>query len=187
MHRHLGCDIYLITQDVRCLARELQQLAEYVIKAVRRSNSIGKSFTYKFYSGDECFKTKRIKQDQKVFGMYRSMIIGEGEKIKSIPLKHILIFVGLVVCAGLIFRFGFMKIFHNMNKNHVYRKPETVEENRKLQLEPEKSEKENNNIYRIVGIIDGHYVVKTPKGLKKVKVVESNKKNVRDEIKIEKL
>ena len=79
MHRHLGCDIYLITQDVRCLARELQQLAEYVIKAVRRSNSIGKSFTYKFYSGDECFKTKRIKQDQKVFGMYRSMIIGEDE------------------------------------------------------------------------------------------------------------
>ncbi|WP_096892983.1 zonular occludens toxin domain-containing protein [Candidatus Scalindua japonica] len=79
MHRHLGCDIYLITQDVRCLARELQQLAEYVIKAVRGSNSIGKSFTYKFYSGDECFKTKRIKQDQKVFGMYRSMIIGEGE------------------------------------------------------------------------------------------------------------
>ena len=63
--------------------------------------------------------------------MYRSMIIGEGEKIKSIPFKHILIFVGLVVCAGLIFRFGFMKIFHNMNKNHVYRKPETDQENKR--------------------------------------------------------
>lgn len=62
---------------------ELQQLEEYVIKAVRRSNSIGKSFTYKFYSGDECFKAKRIKQDQKVFGTYRSMILGEGEKIKN--------------------------------------------------------------------------------------------------------
>jgi hypothetical protein len=188
MHRHLGCDIYLITQDVRCLARELQQLAEYVIKAVRRSNSIGKSFTYKFYSGDECFKTKRIKQDQKVFGMYRSMIIGEGEKIKSIPFKHILIFVGLVVCAGLIFRFGFMKIFHNMNKNHVYRKSETVEEHREPQLEPEKLEKENNNnMYRIVGIIDDHYIVQTPKGLKKVKATKANKKNVHEEIKIEKL
>jgi zona occludens toxin (predicted ATPase) len=110
MHRHLGCDIYLITQDARCLARELQQLAEYVIKAVRRSNSIGKSFTYKFYSGDECFKTKRIKQDQKVFGMYRSMIIGEGEKIKSIPFKHILIFVGLVVCAGIISCYQFQRL-----------------------------------------------------------------------------
>ncbi|GAX61589.1 hypothetical protein SCALIN_C25_0036 [Candidatus Scalindua japonica] len=70
---------------------------EFFIKIYK--GSIGKSFTYKFYSGDECFKTKRIKQDQKVFGMYRSMIIGEGEKIKSIPFKHILIFVGLVACA----------------------------------------------------------------------------------------
>jgi hypothetical protein len=187
MHRHLGCDIYLITQDVRCLARELQQLAEYVIKAVRRSNSIGKSFTYKFYSGDECFKTKRIKQDQKVFGMYRSMIIGEGEKIRSIPFKHILIFVALVVCAGLIFRFGFMKIFHNMNKNHVYRKPATVEENREPQPEPEKSVMEGNNMYRIVGIIDDLYIVQTPKGLKKVKVSGNNKKNINDEIRMEKL
>ena len=43
---------------------------------------------------------------------------------------------------------------------------------------PEKLEKENNNnmyrnIYRIIGIIDGHYIVQTPKGLKKVKVIKS--------------
>ena len=187
MHRHLGVDIYLITQDVRCLAKELQQLAEYVIKAVRRSNSIGKSFTYKFYSGDECFKTKRIKQDQKVFGMYRSMIIGEGEKIKSIPFKHILIFVGLIVCAGLIFRFGFMKIFHNMNKHNIRTPAIVANDVQKPQIEPEKLENENKNMYRIVGIIDGHYIVKTSEGLKKVTVIGTNKKNVRDEIKIEKL
>ena len=188
MHRHLGCDIYLITQDVRCLARELQQLAEYVIKAVRRSNSIGKSFTYKFYSGDECFKTKRIKQDQKVFGMYRSMIIGEGEKIKSIPFKHILIFIGLVVCAGLIFRFGFMKIFHNMNKNHVYRKEEVKTDVSEDVVKPKVSNLiEYSNMYRIVGIIDNHYIVNTSKGLKKVKIYGTDKKNINDEIKIEKL
>ncbi len=40
-------------------------------------------------------------------------------------------------------------------------------------------------MYRIIGIIDGHYIVQTPKGLKKVKVIQSNKKNVRDEIKLE--
>jgi hypothetical protein len=93
----------------------------------------------------------------------------------------------LVVCAGLIFRFGFMKIFHNMNKNHVYRKPETVEENREPQLEPQKLEKENNNMYRIVGIIDDHYIVETPEGLKKVKISGTDKKNINDKIKIEKL
>ena len=52
---------------------------------------------------------------------------------------------------------------------------------------PEKLEKENNNnmyrnIYIIIGIIDGHYIVQTPKGLKKVKVdflnqVEKESKN----------
>ncbi len=54
---------------------------------------------------------------------------------------------GLVICAGLIFQFGFMKIFQNMNKHNI----------------------------------------QTPEGLKKVKVVKANKKNVSDEIKIEKL
>ena len=184
MHRHLGCDIYLITQDVRCLARELQQLAEYVIKAVRRSNSIGKSFTYKFYSGDECFKTKRIKQDQKVFGMYRSMIIGEGEKIRSIPFKHILIFVGLVLCAGLIFRFGFMKIFQNMNRHNI-RTPETVaDEVQNSMPEPVARENKDDNMYEIVGIIDGHYIVQTPYGLKRVKV-SGTRKRIGDMIRIE--
>ncbi len=147
-------------------------MAEYEIKAVRRSNSIGKSFTYKFYSGDECFKTKRIKQDQKVFGMYRSMIICEGEKIKSIPFKQILIFVGLIICAGLIFRFGFMKFFHNMNKHNIRTPVSVIDDVQEPKLEPEKLEKENSNMYKIVGIIEGHYIVKTHKGLKKVKVIE---------------
>ena len=39
-------------------------------------------------------------------------------------------------------------------------------------------------MYRIIGIIDGLYIVQTPKGVKKVKVIESNKKGVRDEIKM---
>ncbi len=187
MHRHMGIDIYLITQDTKCLARELQNLAEFVIKAVRRSNSIGKTFTYKFYSGDECFKTKRIKKDNKVFSMYRSMIIGEGEKIKSIPLKHILYFAGLVVCALLIFRFGFMNLIGKMNKHNIGTPASVIVDVQEPQLEPEELEKENNNMYRIIGIIDGHYIVQTPKGLKRVKATKSNEKNVRDEIKIEKL
>jgi len=103
--------------------------------------------------------------------MYRSMIIGEGEKIKSIPFKHILIFVGLVVCTGLIFRFGFMKIFHNMNKHNIRTPVSVIDNVQEPQLEPEKLEKEENNMYRIVGIIDSHYIVQTPKGLKKRRLI----------------
>ena len=119
--------------------------------------------------------------------MYRSMIIGEGEKIRSIPFKHILIFVGLVVCAGLIFRFGFMKIFHNMNKHNIRTPVSVIDDVQEPQLALEELKKEENNMYRIVGIIDGHYIVQTHKGFKKVKIDDQNKKNVRDEIKIEKL
>jgi hypothetical protein len=134
------------------------------------------------------------------------MIIGEGEKIKSIPFKHILIFVGLVICArssafsvrgkssapfvrgGLIFRFGFMKIFHNMNKNHVYRKEDVktdvlfpVVDFKSLDLI------DHSNMYNIVGLVGDQYIVKTGKGLKRVKIKVSDNKRIGDQIKIEKL
>lgn len=70
-----------------------------------------------------------------------------------------------------------------MNSNVIY----IIDDVQLPQLEPEKLERENNNMYRIIGIINGNYIVQTPKGLKKVKVVNCNKRNVRDEIKIEKL
>ncbi len=38
-------------------------------------------------------------------------------------------------------------------------------------FETEELEKENNNMYRIIGIIDGHYIDQTPEGLKKPKVL----------------
>jgi hypothetical protein len=54
-----------------------------------------------------------------------------------------------------------------MNSNVIY----IIDDVHGLQLELEELEKENNNMYRIVGIIAGHYIVQTPKGLKKPKVL----------------
>jgi hypothetical protein len=45
----------------------------------------------------------------------------------------------------------------------------------------------SDDMYKIIGIVDNHYIVKTHKGLKKVKINDQNKKNISDEIKIEKL
>ena len=42
-------------------------------------------------------------------------------------------------------------------------------------------------MYKIVGIIDGHYIVETPKGLKKVKITGTDKNNINDSIRIEQL
>ena len=43
------------------------------------------------------------------------------------------------------------------------------------------------NMYKIIGIVNNHYIVKTHKGLKKVKILGDDKKNINDEIKITKL
>ena len=45
----------------------------------------------------------------------------------------------------------------------------------------------NGGMYRIIGIVDDHYIVKTHKGFKKVKISGNDKKSINDEIRIEKL
>ncbi len=44
----------------------------------------------------------------------------------------------------------------------------------------------NDGMYKIIGIIDSHYIVKTHKGLEKVKI-DMEKENINDKIRIEKL
>jgi hypothetical protein len=45
----------------------------------------------------------------------------------------------------------------------------------------------SDDMYKIIGIVNNHYIVKTHKGLKKVKILGDDKKNINDEIKITKL
>jgi hypothetical protein len=45
----------------------------------------------------------------------------------------------------------------------------------------------STNVYKIIGIVVGRYIVNTHKGLKKVKIDMKKKKNINDVIKIEKL
>ncbi len=74
-----------------------------------------------------------------------------------------------------------------MNEHNIQTPAAGIDNVQEPQLETENLEKENNNMYGIIGIIDGHYNVWPPKGLKKVKVIKSNKKIARDELKIGKL
>jgi hypothetical protein len=59
-----------------------------------------------------------------------------------------------------------------------------------VSAEPDASEVvavDDTNMFKIIGIVDGYYVVKTPRGLKRVKADQSNPKRINDEITIEKL
>ncbi len=75
-----------------------------------------------------------------------------------------------------------------MNKNHVYRKEEVktdvlfpVVDSKSLDLI------DHSNMYNIMGLVGDQYIVKTVKGLKRVKIKASDNKRIRDQIKMEKL
>lgn len=186
MHRHLGVDIYLITQDSRCLARELRELAEYEIKSIRRSNSIGKSFTYKFYSGDECFKTKRISKDKKIFSLYKSMSQFEGEKIKRIPYKHMIYFLLFIFGAGIFLKFGFFRMLHSMNRKSV--SPPIAADFKKNVIPDSVIDSGQGHTFKISGIVKTdtyvYYVVNTLSGIQRIKANPDEIKSIGDTVEI---
>ena len=69
-----------------------------------------------------------------------------------------------------------------MNSNVIY----IIDDVQEPQLEPEKPEKEDN-MYVIVGTVGDQYIVKTDKGLKRVRIKASDNKRIEDQIEIEKL
>lgn len=109
--RHYGVDIYLITQDVETLAKELRSLSEYYIHAVSRSHGTKSVFTYKYMSGYETFKTTYIKKNKNVFMFYRSFNHEETEKIKPIYYKYVGYTLGLVLLSVVVFKFAFANNF----------------------------------------------------------------------------
>ena len=182
--RHVGVDVYFITQDAKCLAPELKTLAEYNIVAVPRSKSIGKCFTYKFYSDKEHFKTKRLKKDNKVFNLYRSMKIAETEKIRSILWKYIIMFI-LIVGLG-VFMFKYVLLGKMLSMGDLGKSVKNAT-SIKVKKVVEVETLSGKGMFKIIGIADGNYIVKTPKGLKKVKIDMKNRKNINNKIRIEKL
>lgn len=112
-HRHFGCDIYLITQDVDTLAKELRNLAEYHIKALRRTFSFIGEFKYFFSSGGydpEVFKKKTLKPKKEIFNLYSSMVQEEVEKLPSASRRYAIMVVLFFILAGIIFKFGFLSL-----------------------------------------------------------------------------
>lgn len=136
--RHLGVDIYFITQDVDSLARELRNLSEYVIHSVSRSNTSGTSFAYKFISNDEVFKTVIVPFDKKVFKLYRSFNFDELEKPRPIIYRFIGIFVICLVLVVLLFYFLFVPTFMGKSKKVAANPKESkVIQKSKVLLPPE--------------------------------------------------
>ena len=119
-HRHLGIDMYLLTQDISTLVKELQNLAEYKIRAVRRSHRLGKGFRYQWISGngfnEEVYKTKIMKPEGRIFTLYKSFDNTEVEKVKSVPARYFVYTVVLCLVAWGLFRYVVMPRFSSGNR-----------------------------------------------------------------------
>ncbi len=96
LHRHLGHDIYLVTQSARKLPGDLVCLAEYVIDAAPRTRSLVGEMKYKWLSDGEVIKREAWKPEQAIFDLYKSMDMGEAEKIRN-PVVRTVLSVALVV------------------------------------------------------------------------------------------
>ncbi|MBT6231104.1 MAG: hypothetical protein HOI47_31080, partial [Candidatus Scalindua sp.] len=96
-------------------------------------------------------------------------------------------FVVIISLAGVMFKFVFLNIILGMGKSTPHDTQQEIMIS--IVADPIKTIEDLNNddMYRIIGIVDNHYIVKTHKGLKKVKISSADQKNINDEIRIEAL
>ena len=98
-----------------------------------------------------------------------------------------IMFVVIISLAGVMFKFVFLNIILGMGKSSSQAPQQEIVKS--ILKDPINTSVDLNNddMYRIIGIVDDHYIVKTHKGLKKVKVSGEDKKDINDEIEIKKL
>jgi hypothetical protein len=120
------------------------------------------------------------------------MIEKEAEKINSAVLKYILMFVVIISLAkssvlfvrgGVLFKFVFLNIILDMGKSPGQGPQHEIVKSILEEPINTSEDLDSDDKYSIVGKIGNEYVVKTHKGLKRVKIKASENKRVGDQIK----
>lgn len=97
--RHLGVDIFLISQGASKISRHILPTCEYIVKALERSKHIPGTFRYQYFDTKYSpLFTESIKHTSHVFNSYRSFTSEELTKPKSTYIKP-LIFLSLAIVA----------------------------------------------------------------------------------------
>lgn len=97
-HRHLGIDIFLVTQKVSTVARHLLPLAEFIITAAPRSLAIGNTFRYRFRDQDgNSLYTQVLIKKRVVFLAYKSFNAEETAKPRNVVTRLAIMAVVMAV------------------------------------------------------------------------------------------
>jgi hypothetical protein len=79
-----------------------------------------------------------------------------------------------------MFKFVFLNIILGMGKSPIQDSQQEIVKS--ILEDPIKTSEDSNNdvMFKIIGIVDNHYIVKTHKGLKRVKISGADKKYIND-------
>ena len=94
-HRHLGHDIYLITQNPSLMPSQIVSLAEFEIVAQSRSVSLFGELKYLIKTQGEIVDRKLLKKDKAIFALYKSMLAEETEPPKNPFIKYLVMLLVL--------------------------------------------------------------------------------------------
>lgn len=107
-HRHLGHDVYIITQDKKLMAQNITLLAENELRAAKRTFSLLGEFRYLLKCDNEIIDRITIRSKKNVFDVYKSFEAQASEKIKNPFKKYIISFS---VASVLVFAWFFHTAF----------------------------------------------------------------------------
>jgi zona occludens toxin (predicted ATPase) len=104
-HRHLGCDIYILSQNWKKVAPGITALCETEYRALPKSKQFGKELNYHVYSGFDKVGSFKLLPNSKVFSLYKSSEVEElkGKEIRPIrkyAAFAVLLAVLTVSCVG---------------------------------------------------------------------------------------
>lgn len=104
-HRHLGIDIFLCTQSVSTISRQLIPLCEFIVNAVPRSKGMAGLFRYKFTDCKGTFMySQAVRKKKEIFKIYQSFKSDEAEKPKNVITHYLIMLVAVFVVVGIGFK-----------------------------------------------------------------------------------
>ena len=126
-HRHLGLDIFLLTQSVTTVCRQLIPLCEFIVEACPRSKGLAGTMRYKFKDTKGMFMySKAIRKKQETFDMYSSFTTEEAEKPKNVLTHWILVLSVVLVVVVVGFKGFFYSYSHKSATTRVINPSGTV-------------------------------------------------------------
>jgi len=149
-HRHLDCDFHLITQDRKKIHPDITVLAEYEIRAVRRSSQLLNRFKYKYMLDGEEFKKEVIKPDKKIFELYSSFDVKNAETKRYFAYTRLIGTIALMLIVS-IGSFEYLKYMFTPKKTEATAREEKPKPKQKKKRQ--RKEKKKEKICKIKGSV----------------------------------